>query len=38
MRPIHSGYFVYRPRKSTENIFEKLDLKELGQVGKFASF
>ena len=36
MRPIHSGYFEYQQIKSApENIADKLDLKELGRVGKF---
>ena len=36
MNPVHSGYFVYQQIKSAENIVEKVDLQELGKVGKFA--
>ena len=36
MRPVHCGYFEYQQMKSTENIVDQVDLKELGKVGKFA--
>ena len=35
-KPDHSGYFLYQKMKSTENIVNQVDLKELGEVGKFA--
>ena len=36
MGPVHLGYFEYRQMKSTESIMDEVDLKEVGEVGKFA--
>ena len=37
MRPVHCGYLEYRQTKSTHNIVDQVDLKELGKVCKFDS-
>ena len=35
MWPVHNGFFEYQQKKSTENIVDILDLKDLGEIGKF---
>ena len=35
MWPVHNGFFEYQQKKSTKNIVDILDLKGLGEIGKF---
>ena len=35
MWPVHNGFFEYQQEKSTKNIVDILDLKNLGEIGKF---
>ena len=35
IRPVHHGFIQYQQEKSTKNIVDNLDLKDLGKIGKF---
>ena len=35
MWPVHNGFFEYQQKKSTKHIVRILDLKDLGEIGKF---
>ena len=35
IRPVHHGFIQYQQEKSTKNIVDNVDLKDLGKIGKF---